>query len=143
MLPFLFLLIDFQKRLERLFIAHRAAQLEENFLGAVEQACLQVIQPEFGQRVQAPVIAQALAIHQVLMHPDRPVGFAAAAEQATQSEMQIDRFRIDLGRLEECLDGPIRLLVEQKVQPLEIGAGQGARFAQQVLEVDPRGDPAE
>ena len=93
--------------------------------------------------MQAPVVAQPLAIDQVLVHADRSVGFAATTEQVAQGEMQLDRFRIDFRCLEKRLDGAIGLFVEQEIETLEIGTGQCARFAQQVLEIDARGDPAQ
>jgi hypothetical protein len=34
-------------------------------------------------------------------------------------EMQFDRLRIDLGNLEEGVDGLVRLLVEQEIQALK------------------------
>jgi hypothetical protein len=76
------------------------------------------------------------------MDADGAVGFTAAAEQAAQREIQFDGFGVDLGGFEKGLDGLVRLLVEEKIQAAKIGARQGARFAQQVLEINPRGDPA-
>jgi hypothetical protein len=141
--PLLFLLVDFQQVFQRFLVAVRAAQLEEDFLGAIEQAGLEVVLAEFGQRVQALVRRQAIAFDQVLMDADGAVGFAAAAKQAAQREMQLDGLRIDARRFDEGLDGLVGLLVEQEVQALEIGARQGARLFQQMLDVDARRDPAE
>ena len=141
--PLLFLLVDFEQRLERLLVASAAPQLEKYFFGAVEQPRLQVVQAEFRQGVQALAVAQAIAIDQILMHADRAVGFAPTPEQAAQGEVQFDGLRIDLGGLQEGFDGLVRLLVEEEVEALEIGARQSARFLQQMIEIDARGHPAE
>jgi hypothetical protein len=93
--------------------------------------------------VQALGRRQAIAFDQVLMDADGAIGFAAAAKQVAQREMQLDGLGIDARRLDEGLDGLVRLLVEQEVQALEIGARQGARLFQQMLDVDAGGDPAE
>ena len=79
--------------------------------------------------MQALVVAQIGAFDQVLVHADGAIGLAAPAEQAAQREVQFDGLRIDLGRLDEGLDRLVRLLVEQEVEALEIGARQRARFA--------------
>ena len=54
------------------------------------------------------------------MHAYGPVDFALAAKQTAQGKMQIDCLRFDLDHLDKCFDGLIRLLVEQKVEPLEV-----------------------
>jgi hypothetical protein len=76
------------------------------------------------------------------VHADRAVDLALPAEQRAQREVQVDRLRIDLDHLDERLDGLVRLLVQQEVEAAEIRQRQGARLAQQVLDVDARGDPA-
>ena len=40
--------------------------------------------------------------------------------------MQLNCLGVNLDHLNECLDGSILLFVEQKVQPLKIGARQNA-----------------
>ena len=67
--------------------------MREHVLGAVEQPRLQVVLSEFEQRVQPLLLAQVGAVEQVLVHADGAIGLAAAAEQAAQREMQLDRLR--------------------------------------------------
>jgi hypothetical protein len=59
------------------------------------------------------------------VHPDRALGFAAATKQAAESKMQFDGLRINLDGFDKRLDRTIRLLVEQKVEALKIGAWKG------------------
>ena len=77
------------------------------------------------------------------MHADRAVDLALPAEQAAQREVQVDRLRIDLDDLDERLDRLVGLLVQQEIEPAEIRQRQRPRFAQQVLDVDARGEPAQ
>ncbi len=77
------------------------------------------------------------------MHADRALDFAAPAEEAAQREMQLDRLRVDFDHFDERLDRLVGLLVQQKVEPLEIGHRQRARFGHELLDVDARGEPAE
>src|SRR5208337_2357170 len=58
-------------------------------------------------------------------------------------EVQVDRLRVDLDHLDERLDRLVRLLVEQEVETAEVRQRQRARFAQEMLDVDARGNPAE
>ena len=60
------------------------------------------------------------------MHPDSTLGFATTAKQTAQGEMQFDGLWIDLDGVDKRLDGPVRLLVEQEIQALEIRARQGS-----------------
>ncbi len=83
------------------------------------------------------------AIEQVLVHADRAVDLALAAEQRAEREVQVDRLRIDLDDLDERLDRLVGLLVQQEVEAAEVRQRQRARLAQQVLDVDARGDPAQ
>src|SRR5574339_274827 len=57
--------------------------------------------------------------------------------------MQLDGLRVDLDHLDEGLDRLVGLLVQQEVEPLEIGARQRARLGDDLLDVDARGDPAQ
>ena len=93
--------------------------------------------------VQALGLGKAIAIDQVLVYPDGAVGLATAAEQVAQRKMQFYGFGIDTRRLDERLDRLVGLLVEQKIQSLEVGARQSARFQQQVFDVNACRNPAE
>jgi hypothetical protein len=77
------------------------------------------------------------------VHADRPVGLAAAAEQATQREMQLDGLVVDLDRLDEGVDGLVGLLVEQEVEAGQVGARQRPRLLDHMLDVDAGGQPAQ
>lgn len=56
--------------------------------------------------------------------------------------MQFQGFRIQPRSFEEGLDGLVRLFVEQEIQAAEIGSRQGAGLPHQMLDINPRGDPA-
>ena len=86
---------------------------------------------------------EVLAVHQVLVHADRAVHLAAAAKEAAQRELQLDGLRILLRDLQEGFDRLVRLLVQQEIEAAEVRQRQRARLAQQVLDVDPRRDPAQ
>ena len=77
------------------------------------------------------------------MHADGAIDFALPAEQVAEREMQIDRLRIDLHDLDERFDCLVRLLVEQEVEATKVGQRQRARLAEQMRDVDARGDPAQ
>ena len=66
-------------------------------------------------------MARSRAIHQILMHADRALYLAAPAEQAAQREVQLHRLRIDLDHLDERLDGLVGLLIDEEVEPAEVG----------------------
>ena len=98
---------------------------------------------ELEHRGLALVGWQVGTVEQVLMHADRAIDLALAAEQIAQREVQIDRLRIDLDDFDERLDRLVGLLVQQEIEAAEIRQRQRARLAQQVLDVDARGDPAQ
>lgn len=58
-----------------------------------------------------------LAIDEILVHADRPVRLAAAANEL-QREMRLDGLVVDLDHLDERVDGLVWLLVEQEVEPV-------------------------
>ena len=127
----------------RRVLERRPVELGEELLGAIEEAgAVKVLRElEFGGA--SLVRGQVRAIEKVLVHPDRAVDFALPAKEAAQREMQIDGLRIDLDHLDERLDRLVRLLVQQEIEAAKIGQRQRARLAQQMPDVDARGDPAE
>src|SRR5712691_8160313 len=141
--PVLLLLIDLEQEFQRLGAVRRALELEKHLLRAIEEPGLEVVLPQLDHRVQPLLPAQIRALEQVPVHADRALGLAAAAEQAPQGEVQLDRLRVDLHHLYERLDRLVRLLVEQEVEALEIRARQLPRFPQQLLDVDARSEPAQ
>ncbi|MNV72719.1 hypothetical protein D3C71_1658270 [compost metagenome] len=56
--------------------------------------------------------------------------------------MQLRRIRVLLNGLDEGVDGLVLLLVEQKIQSLEVGLGCAAVFGAQLAQVKARSDPA-
>ena len=128
--PVLLLFVDLQQELERRLGMRRAFQLQEQFLGTVEQTRLEVVLRQFEQCRELFVLGQVGALGQVLVHADRALDLAAAAKQAAQRKMQFDGLRIDLDHLDERLDRLVRLLIEQKVESLEIRCRQRARLRQ-------------
>ena len=77
------------------------------------------------------------------MHADGAVILAAPAKQAAEREVQLDRLRVDLDHLDERLDRLVGLLVEQEIEPLEVGARQRPRLGDDLLDVDARRNPAQ
>ena len=75
------------------------------------------------------------------MHAYGAVDLALAAKEVAQRKVKIDRLRVDLDHFDERFDGFVRLLVEQKIQAPEIGKRQRPRLAQEMLDVDARGNP--
>ena len=120
-LPLLLLLVDLEQARERLQALRAVAQPREDLLGAVEEPGLQVVLAELEQRLDALLGGEVGALEQVLVHADRALVLAAAAEEAPEREVQLDRLRVDLHHLDERLDRLVGLLVQQEVQALEVG----------------------
>ena len=127
LVPLLLLLVDLEQVLARERRLRARLELLEHLLGAVQDAGLEVVLAELGQRDQLLLRAQPGALEQVLVHADGAVILAAPAEQAAEREVQLDGLRIDLDHLDERLDRLVGLLVQQEVEPLEVGARQRAR----------------
>src|SRR5437764_4928281 len=117
--------------------------LREPLPGAVEVAGLAVVLAELGERDHFLIVGQTGALKQVLVHADRAVVLAAPAKETAEREVQLDRLRIDLHHLDERLDRLVGLLVEEKVEALEVGARQRARLGDDLADIDARRDPAE
>ena len=77
------------------------------------------------------------------MHPNGALVFATASEQVTQRKMQLRGVRVVLHSLNESVYGLVLLLIEQKVQALEIGLGRQAVVHTQLTQVEPRGQPSQ
>src|SRR6266850_355076 len=141
--PVLFLLIDLEQEFQGLGTVRRVLELEKGLFRSVEKPGLEIVLPQLDHRVQPLLRAQIRTLEQVPVHTDRPLGLAAAAEQASQGEVQLDRLRIDLDHLDERFDRFVRLLVQQEIETFEIRARQLPRFPQQLLDVDARREPAQ
>ena len=57
--------------------------------------------------------------------------------------MQLDRLGVGFCRFGKGFDGLVRLLVQQKVQTLEVGLGQLLGLRNNVLDIDACSQPAE
>src|SRR5262249_2292506 len=57
--------------------------------------------------------------------------------------MQLDGLGIDLDDLDEGFDRLVGLLVQQEVQPPEIGAREAPGLVEELLDVDARGEPTQ
>ncbi|KAG0942963.1 hypothetical protein G6F31_014790 [Rhizopus arrhizus] len=95
--------------------------------GARWSSCAILAQRQQG--LHALRITQIVAVDQALVQADGAVDFAAAAEQVAQRDLGLEGFLVQLGDMQEQLDGLVRLLVEQVVQAPEIGARQAADLA--------------
>ena len=141
--PVLFLLVDRQEEAQRRVLERRAVEAREEILGAVEQPRAMEILRELELGRAALLRGQVRAVEQVLVHPDRAVDLALAAEETPEREVQIDRLRVDFDHLDERFDRLVGLLVQEEVQPAEVRQRQRARFAQQMADVDPGRNPAQ
>src|SRR5213596_1144567 len=141
--PVLFLLIDLEQEFQRLGAMRRALELEKRLFSTIEKPSLEIVLPQLDHGVQALLPAQIRTFQQVPVHADRALGLAAAAEQAPEREVQLDRLRVDLDHLDEGLDRLVGLLVQQEVEAPEIRARQLPRFREQLLDVDARREPAQ
>ncbi|MNI55525.1 hypothetical protein D3C73_1104810 [compost metagenome] len=88
-------------------------------------------------------IGQVGTAEQALVHADGALHFAAPAEQATQREVQLRGFRVQLGDFDKGVDRAVRLFIEQEIQPPEIGVGQAAGFPKHLPDIEARGQPAQ
>ena len=86
---------------------------------------------------------QVATREQVLVHPHRPVVLATAAKQVAQRKVKFRGVGVVLHGLDEGIDGLVLLLVQQKVQALEVGLGGSAVFCTQLAQIKPRGQPAQ
>src|SRR5512145_133326 len=141
--PVLLLLIDLEQEAARGHCLASALEPRKELLGAIENARLEVILAKLHLRLQLLLRPEVGAVEEVLMHADRAVVLAAAAEETPEREMQLHGFGVDLDHLDEGFDRLVGLLVQQEVQALEIRARQRARFAHDLLDVDARRHPAQ
>jgi hypothetical protein len=141
--PVFLLLVDLEQELQRLGVMRGSLQLDEYFFRPVQQARLQVVLAELDHRLQALLLGQVGPLQQIAVHANGAFRFAAPAEKVAQRKMQFDGFRVDSDHLDEGLYGLVRLLVEQEVEPFEVGARQLSRLRNQLLDVDARGEPAQ
>lgn len=118
-------------------------KLLEGRLGTIQHARLEEILRQFMLGMLALGLRQIRAVQEALVHADGALHFAAAAKQAAERKVQLGGFRIEFGDFDKGIDGPVRLLVEQKIQAAEIRVRQRARLAQHLAEIKARRQPAQ
>ncbi|MNT38325.1 hypothetical protein D3C72_1745110 [compost metagenome] len=115
----------------------------QGIFSPVEQAGLQEVQRQRMLRTLAVGAAEVAAGQQVFVHAHGAVVFAPATEQIAQRKVQLRGVGVVLYRLYEGINGLVLLLVEQEVQPFEVGLGCTAVLGTQLAQVKPRRQPAE
>ena len=142
-LPVFFLLIDLEEELERLLRMSGPVQLQEQLFRAIEQPGFEIVLRELEKRRALLVFLQIGPLDEVLMHADRPLDFPTPAKEAAEREMKLHCLWIDFHDFDESFDRLVGLLVQEKVEPFEIGHRQCARLRHELLDVDARGKPAQ
>ena len=123
--PLLLLLVDAHELAHRRHpVGARRRERLEDLLGAVQHAGLQVVLRERESRLLALARLERLARRDVLVDLDRAVHLAAAAIEAPEREMRLDRVIVQLCCAQEGLQRPVRLLVDQEVHAGEVVAAQ-------------------
>ena len=74
-------------------------EVGEQCFGAIEQARAHVILAQFEQRDGFFVLIEIRARDQMLVHTDRAIYLAAAAEKIAEREMRLDGIAIDVREL--------------------------------------------
>ena len=77
-------------------------------------------------------LPQVAAREQVFMDAHGAVVFAAPAKQVAQGKVQLRRIWVALHCFNKGVNGLVLLLVEQEVEPLEVGLGYAAVFKTQL-----------
>ncbi|MNS80715.1 hypothetical protein D3C72_1144080 [compost metagenome] len=134
---------DADQRTQRRQRVARVLQLLETAFGAVQHASFKKVLRQFVLGVLAFGIGQVGTAEQALVHADGALHFTAPAEQATQREVQLCGFRVQLGDFDKGIDRAVRLFIEQEIQPPEIGVGQAAGFPKHLPDIEARGQPAQ
>jgi hypothetical protein len=80
---------------------------------------------------------------QALMHADGALHFATTSKQVTEGEVQFCCLWIKLGDLDKCIDGTIRLFIEQKIQAFKVRVWQASRLTEHVTKVKPGSQPTQ
>ena len=116
-------LIDRKQGEPGLFLKCGVLQPAQGGLGPVKQAGLEEIK---GQRVLSPValgLGQVAARQQVFMHTHSAIVLTAPTKQIAEGKVQLGGVGVVLNGFDEGVNGLVLLLVEQKIQALEIGFG--------------------
>src|SRR3989344_5656756 len=96
-------------------------EFQKQVLGTVEKTGLEIILPEFHQRVTTLFLVERGPRDQVLVNADGALDFAAAAEQVSQRQVRLHGIRIDFQHPNEHFDCLVRLLIQQEIEAREIG----------------------
>ena len=86
-------------------------------------------------------LSQVAARHQVLMHTHSPLVLASPTKQITQGKMQLGRVRVVLHSFDESINRLVLLLIQQKIQALEVRLGCLAIFNAQLPQIQARCQP--
>ena len=128
-------LVNRQQRQACLAFERRAFQARQSLFGAVQQASLEKIQCQGVLRALLVDLAQIAAREQVLVHAHSAVVLAPPTEQIAQGKVQFRRVGIVLHGLNESVNRLVLLLVEQKIEPFEVGFGSAAVLKAQLAQV--------
>ena len=91
----------------------------------------------------AVVGTDVAAREQMLVHANGALVLTPAAKQIAQREMQLRGVGVILDGFNEGVDGLVLLLIEQEVQPPEIGFGRLPVLETQLTHIEPRCQPPE
>ena len=121
LIPVAFVLIDADQVFQcRWRLRVHRDEIGEERLRAIEEAGAHVVLAELEQCDGLLVLVEVRTRDQMLVHSDRAIDLAAAAEQIPKREMRLDRIAIDLGKLQEHLDRLVLLLVQKVIEAAEV-----------------------
>ena len=109
----------------------------------IEQAGFEEVQRQGMLRTLALFLADVCAREQMFVHAYGAAVFATSAKKIAQRKMQLGGVRVVLYGFNKGINGLVLLLVEQEIQPFEVGLGGAAVFAADLAQVKARGEPAQ
>ena len=101
-----------QQKFQSRFRIFGFAQFAEQALGSIQNPRFEIVLCQLEDRLLAFVVIQICPIHQVVVHTQGSIHFAATAEQAPQREVQLDGLRVDFDHFDKRLYGFVWLFVE-------------------------------
>ena len=141
--PFTGALEGAQQRQPSLPLKMGAFQAVQGGLCAIQQASLEEVERQ-GVLCAIPVCsAQVSAREQVFVNPHCAFVFPAPAKEVAQRKVQFGGVRIVLYSFYEGVNGLILLLIEKKVEALEISFGRAPVFDAHLAHIQARGQPTQ